>query len=468
MRIGDFFKWGRKNEGFSWEKHIRTTILVRRAKRREKIDDIKDAASDGLKKAGEAGQAAGRRGVQVAHVGKQRAAEHANDLVDKVVTHGPNLMRRALDTCAHLAHQLGITLWSVSGKIFATLSKLASQATQYKPNLPKPDINFLIHSEPVQKLALHLSPQLFFPALAIGVLALAVSVLHFVGSGFGSDVLIAGLVAIVFLGVAFIIGLKREEGGRRRSPQIILHATDNWRRYAGYAGVLTCIGFVAWGLFTSISYAVTNVSSLVSLNQAETYRGRATALTGDKLRIGRRVVQLDGIDAPHRYQLCRTQTQKTWRCGRDARNALRRLVRRKTVTCQQTGTSDRGTPTVKCKTKTVSDIARHMVSKGHAFAEAGFFSTYRSAEKLAREKGSGVWRGTAQRPDDYKSEKWKVAQGKSPTGCPIKGRVLRTGRKYLLPWDPGYDKARLRDRRGERWFCSESEAQAAGWKPGAI
>jgi hypothetical protein len=37
-------------------------------------------------------------------------------------------------------------------------------------------------------------------------------------------------------------------------------------------------------------------------------------------------------------------------------------------------------------------------------------------------------------------------------------------RTFLMPWSPDYDGAKVRTSRGERWFCSESEATAAGWK----
>jgi hypothetical protein len=35
----------------------------------------------------------------------------------------------------------------------------------------------------------------------------------------------------------------------------------------------------------------------------------------------------------------------------------------------------------------------------------------------------------------------------------------------VLPWSPDYDRGRIQKTRGERWFCSEREAEAAGFKP---
>lgn len=51
-------------------------------------------------------------------------------------------------------------------------------------------------------------------------------------------------------------------------------------------------------------------------------------------------------------------------------------------------------------------------------------------------------------------------------GCPIKGNVsLRTGERiYHAPGQKYYYATRINWVRGERWFCSESAARAAGWR----
>ena len=50
--------------------------------------------------------------------------------------------------------------------------------------------------------------------------------------------------------------------------------------------------------------------------------------------------------------------------------------------------------------------------------------------------------------------------------CLIKGNVsYDTGEKiYHLPGCRSYDKTIINPRYGERWFCTETEAQAAGWR----
>lgn len=53
-----------------------------------------------------------------------------------------------------------------------------------------------------------------------------------------------------------------------------------------------------------------------------------------------------------------------------------------------------------------------------------------------------------------------------PAGCEIKGNIsYKTGEKvYYMPGDPDYDKTVIDPDYGERWFCTEAEAQTNGWK----
>jgi hypothetical protein len=51
--------------------------------------------------------------------------------------------------------------------------------------------------------------------------------------------------------------------------------------------------------------------------------------------------------------------------------------------------------------------------------------------------------------------------------CRIKGTTGAAGeRVYLLPDDSRYDRTDIDPAKGERWFCTEAEAQAAGWTVG--
>ena len=73
------FGWRKKRDGFEWRRYVRTTILVKRKKRREQLDEAKQAALDGLAEAGRAGKAAGRSGVDAAKRGLDAAGREAKE-----------------------------------------------------------------------------------------------------------------------------------------------------------------------------------------------------------------------------------------------------------------------------------------------------------------------------------------------------------------------------------------------------
>ena len=54
----------------------------------------------------------------------------------------------------------------------------------------------------------------------------------------------------------------------------------------------------------------------------------------------------------------------------------------------------------------------------------------------------------------------------SDKSCHIKGNISpNTGEKiYHAPGQEHYSETRIRTESGERWFCSEAEARAAGWR----
>ena len=57
------------------------------------------------------------------------------------------------------------------------------------------------------------------------------------------------------------------------------------------------------------------------------------------------------------------------------------------------------------------------------------------------------------------------AQNSSGSQCLIKGNISNKGERIYHP--PGcryYNSTVIDPKRGERWFCSEQEAVAAGWR----
>jgi endonuclease YncB( thermonuclease family) len=54
-------------------------------------------------------------------------------------------------------------------------------------------------------------------------------------------------------------------------------------------------------------------------------------------------------------------------------------------------------------------------------------------------------------------------------GCVIKGNISASGERiYHVPGNRYYNETHINESRGERWFCSEKEAVAAGWRPAKV
>jgi endonuclease YncB( thermonuclease family) len=192
--------------------------------------------------------------------------------------------------------------------------------------------------------------------------------------------------------------------------------------------------------------------------------GRAEAVGGDLVRVAGTAVRLAGIEAPERQQACGAGN-KRFSCGAAAQVALGRLVNGRTISCSLSGTDSAGRALASC-TRGSMDINAEMVRQGHAFAENGIFASYASLERQAREAKAGIWvGGETERPTVFRAKVWDEAKRRAPDGCPIKGLVTGGARVYVLPWSPEYDRGRIQKARGERWFCSEREAEAAGFKP---
>jgi hypothetical protein len=54
-------------------------------------------------------------------------------------------------------------------------------------------------------------------------------------------------------------------------------------------------------------------------------------------------------------------------------------------------------------------------------------------------------------------------------GCNIKGNVSTKGERiYHVPGQKYYNDTVIQASHGERWFCSEAEARAAGWRKSKV
>jgi hypothetical protein len=72
-------------------------------------------------------------------------------------------------------------------------------------------------------------------------------------------------------------------------------------------------------------------------------------------------------------------------------------------------------------------------------------------------------------PREWRAQQRAASEttGSLPSGdCRIKGNISRKGdRIYHVPGQQDYEKTRITESKGERWFCTELETRAAGWSP---
>jgi endonuclease YncB( thermonuclease family) len=389
--------------GFEWHEYIRTTIKVRRDARRQRVKDARRAAGQQMQAAG------------VALVAGSRAAGGA-------AVEGVRAGAGVLGLIAH-------GVWTISVHLVRMIARPVA-ALVARPNIG--------------------GPLAFAGAIALG----------------------AGL------GRLRVVGLDREAGGTLLLGAVLmlcllpmLERSTRWRppllvrRIAGWAAGLAIVaGGAAW---LASSSGIAGRGMLAGLDRlplvgGQTLKGPAYAEGGDRLRVADRPVRLAGIEAPEAAQQC-GKAGKSWRCGAAAEAALARLVNGRRVVCSLSGSDDAGRALGSC-TVGAKDVAAELVRQGHVFAEGGLWLRYASEEREAKAAKAGLWSGDAERPAEWRAKIWDEAKGRSPEGCPIKGQVTGSSRYYVLPWSADYERARVREARGERWFCSEQEAVAAGFK----
>ncbi|MBR2535294.1 MAG: thermonuclease family protein [Hyphomicrobium sp.] len=417
------FGWRRRSEGFEWQEYVRTTVLIRRADRQRKIDDVRAAAINKVKDTADRGVAAGRAGVEtVTQTTSQLIAAAARALWQVIATASVAAWRAIVAASA--------TVWHATCRGAAALKvRLAA--------LPWPQIS-------LPKVSL---PKLTRPEQDAGAMrnrprgrdsAINGSINPDVGFKLPFNANMVGGAALV-LALIFMIGpmLNSESALTPAKFEPTAAAVSDTRETRGTAAASTAEA--ASGTIT----------------------GRATVLSGDTLRINGSQIRLAGIESPAAAQRCPTNDGRTWNCGASARSALERIARRRTVTCTPLEGNGRSVTVANC-TANEADIAEALVRNGHVFAASGFFATYGSTESEARAAKVGLWQGEAKHPDEWRKDIWEDAKRAAPDGCPIKGRVRASSRVYTMPWSDGYEN-RVRTERGDRWFCSEEEAQAAGF-----
>jgi endonuclease YncB( thermonuclease family) len=423
------FRWKKRDEGFEWHQYVRTTIKLRRDARREKAQKL---------------------GEQVA--GGARAAGAAADEMAK------NSARRLGDAARVGVGRIGQGAAAAMGLAGLGLGSMAGLGRRVLP----PVVDLLGR------------PGVGGPLTFIGVIALAAGLLRaFMGMrGLDFEAIAAISVGVLCLALGIGPGLWLGHGAwpKRIAAPITGLPSMPWRIAAGAAVVLLVAGIGLRALPGGSGASFPQIASLqsFSLTGGETISGRASAVAADTLRVGDRKVRLKDIEAPDANQRCPRGSgrgsHRTWACGQEARETLQRLVQGKTVTCQVHASGGTNVVLGRCDAKG-QDVGEALVRAGFVFAERGLMPAYGTAEAAAKGAKAGLWGASEpERPAQWRDRLWAAAKRDAPDGCPIKGRVRGRERVYLLPWASNYHRVRISTRRGERWFCSQDEAEAAGWR----
>lgn len=419
-------RWRRQgSDGFEWHKHVRTTIKLRREGRRRRIDLAK------------AGAAARAKSLQLSLAeGAKRSSAAIGDACKRFASASRTYAGQGASAARSAA---------VAG---------SSRTWQAFQDHVLPAIDRLPKGTPgVATVIAGIATLSLLAKLVIDPLSLwAIFGLLICGA------VTAGAAAL------WIRGDEHGDIERLEWPKIRLENSTSRALAAAVAILVIGVGASTFIQFAPSQATIGSLGSL-TLDRTDEIKGRATALRGDLLRINGTTVKLSGIAAPELIQRCRRSNGRRWRCGRSARTALRRLIARQTVSCDVDSTDDRGIKLATCFVGK-TDLASRLVSQGHVFAAGGLLASHYSSETAeAQSEKRGIWRGTAERPSEFRKAVWDRALRNAPNGCPIKGRRRDDQGVYVVPWSPRYRRTRVRTRRGDRWFCSEEEARSAGWKP---
>lgn len=192
--------------------------------------------------------------------------------------------------------------------------------------------------------------------------------------------------------------------------------------------------------------------------------GPVRVIDGDTVDVGQIRVRLHGIDAPERGQPCTTLGGQPWGCGDWVTRQVRDRFEGRVATCERLDRDRYDRVVARCHVDG-QDMAQLLVHEGWAYAYRKYALDYDLDEKAAFVADRGLHGFTLQSPGRYRLTR---IQGRVPPdeNCRIKGNITAKGtRIYHLPGQAFYERTGIRAEQGERWFCSEAQARASGWRP---
>jgi endonuclease YncB( thermonuclease family) len=233
------------------------------------------------------------------------------------------------------------------------------------------------------------------------------------------------------------------------------------------------------------------IAFLIVLSSDPSWATNLVVRDGNTLQIADVTYRLDGIDAPEFDQMCIDEHADPWACGVEARDRLAKLIAGRNVHCKDLGPDSRfakwhiGLCSVDGETDSLNQL---LVHQGYALhLEPSGAGRFKDDETNAKDHGLGLWRGCFVAPQAFRrSEKTAPLLGAScssdkdrelreslfpdnpamPPGCSIKAkfavRARVTGNVGIYHLQECRSYAPLT--KPDRWFCSEEDAQAAGFR----
>ncbi len=197
--------------------------------------------------------------------------------------------------------------------------------------------------------------------------------------------------------------------------------------------------------------------------------GLPRVIDADTLEISGQRIRLGGIDAPEMRETCLRADGRRWACGQWATAQARALLEGQRLRCIDLGARTHRRVVGRCYLAG-RDIAVLLIEAGAArpclrhARDQGQDAAYTAAEARALRARAGIFGGPLNPPAGFCIDRG-IVQDTAPFAhsCAIKGNVSANGRIYHLPGQRDYERVSM-DKPGVRWFCSESAAQAAGWR----
>jgi endonuclease YncB( thermonuclease family) len=203
----------------------------------------------------------------------------------------------------------------------------------------------------------------------------------------------------------------------------------------------------------------------------------------DTINIEGKTYRLEGVDAPEADQSCLNEDGEVYACGRRAWEELKKFIANRPIQCADL----RADPAYakwrigRCSVDGV-DLHHWLVLHGWALNfEPHAKGQFKTDEDDARAGRFGLWKGCFVAPQDFRQWNRRTAKllgagcaagardklfpdaAAMPVGCDIKGhyafRAWPSAGIYHLPACGSYRRTQAK-----RWFCSEAEALAAGFR----